>query len=73
MMSVENTYLQRMADLQFPGEPVAEPAPEPMQVVQAPAQTMTDVPADSGSIREIPRNMFQQALGKFGEALTAAG
>ena len=48
MMSVENTYLQRMADLQFPGESTPEPMPEPMQIAQAPAQTMTDVPADSG-------------------------
>jgi hypothetical protein len=40
-------------------QPVA-PAPEPMS-------------QPTGSIREIPRNMFEQALGRFGEVLTAAG
>lgn len=70
MMSIENLYLKRLADFEFPGEPQPE---DPMQMAQAPAQTMTDAQPESGSIREIPRNMFQQALGKFGEALTAAG
>jgi hypothetical protein len=74
MSEVYTPFEQRIVDgylkATYPDEPAA---PEPMQVAQAPAQTMTDVPADSGSIREIPRNMFQQALGRFGEALTAAG
>ena len=70
MMSIEDLYLKRLADFEFPGEPQPE---EPMQMAQAPAQTMTDAQPDTGSIREIPRNMFQQAPGKFGEALTAAG
>lgn len=74
MSEVYSLLEQRIVDgylkATYPDEPTA---PEPMQVAQAPAPTMTDVPADSGSIREIPRNMFQQALGKFGDALTAAG
>ncbi len=64
MMSIEDLYLKRLADFEFPGEPQPQ---EPMQMAQAPARTESD------SIQEIPRNMFQQALGKFGEALSAAG
>lgn len=39
MMSIEDLYLKRLADFEFPGEPQPE---EPMQMAQAPAQTMTD-------------------------------
>lgn len=79
-MDIEQTYMRRLAQQQYPGDLDAMAQGEQQGLEQAAMQATVGtlpqpaMPEDGqGSIREIPRNVFQQALGKFGEALTAAG
>jgi hypothetical protein len=83
MKDFDEVYMERMARLIYPGDVAAqdagqEAATEQMSMEQAMQQatvgTLPQVQQDGqGSIQEIPRNAFQQALGKFGETLTSAG
>lgn len=74
LSQVENAYLNRLSNFEFPGEtaiPDLQNAALGATVGTLPAQEPKTQP--EASIRPIPRNMFQQAIGKFGEALSAAG
>jgi hypothetical protein len=85
MMDLDDAYMNRIARMQYPGDLEAEAQGEATGLEQAAQQALVGTlpqpfaPAPepmsqpTGSIREIPRNMFEQALGRFGEALTAAG
>jgi hypothetical protein len=56
-----------------PGTPIEDVVPVQMEEAQPVAPAPEPMSQPTGSIREIPRNMFEQALGRFGEVLTAAG
>lgn len=65
--------------MQYPGDTEAMDQGQAMGLEQAAMQAtvgtlpQSGVQDGQGSIREIPRNAFEQLLGKIGEGLTAAG
>lgn len=59
---VENRYLNRMANADFPG---IEPAPEPAGTVRPGAM--------QGEMRAIPQTQLERSVGTLGESLQSAG
>lgn len=78
-MNFDEAYMSRIARMQYPGDTEAMDQGEAMGLEQAAMQAtvgtlpQSEVQDGQGSIREIPRNAFEQLLGKIGEGLTAAG
>jgi hypothetical protein len=74
--SLEQRIVDQYLTYSYPEEletPIDDVVPVQMETAQPVAPAPEPISQPTGSIREIPRNMFEQALGKFGEALTAAG
>lgn len=67
-MSIEDRYLSGLIAVQFPDAPVEQPL-DGMQLAAGPSQTVSDAGAGMGEIKEIPRNQFQQAIGKIGDLI----
>lgn len=78
-MNFDEAYMSRIARMQYPGDTEAMDQGQAMGLEQAAMQATVgtlpqpEVQDGQGSIREIPRNAFEQLLGKIGEGLTAAG
>lgn len=75
-MDIEQAYMRRIAEMQYPGDVDSLAQGEDQGLEQAAMQATVGtlpqpaMPADGqGSIREIPRNPFQQAIGKLGELI----
>lgn len=78
-MNFDEAYMSRIARMQYPGDTEAMDQGQAMGLEQAAMQAtvgtlpQSEVQDGQGLIREIPRNAFEQLLGKIGEGLTAAG
>lgn len=78
-MDIDQAFMRRISEMQYPGDLEAMDQGQAQGLEQAAMQaTVGTLPQPQaqdgqGSMREIPRNAFEQLLGKIGEELTAAG
>lgn len=71
--NIDDAFLGRMADLQFPPMPVEEPGQESITLAAGPTGTMSDAGRGMPSIKPLPQTTLERALEQTGLTLEQAG